>query len=392
MGGVDCFGDPGRVPAPPREGLRAAEPRSVHAPEVLRALLAPLDEPEVERPLVLPPAAPVDLVLKVARHHRLSPLLSAVLGTQAGTGTGTMREILGAFRDDRMATMGRAMVLRRALAEVVAAFAARGIAVAVLKGIAYEELAYGAEGSRPAADVDLLVKPAARAQAFACLGALGYAPAAGAPGYDEADYHEVTWRRGVVGVDLHFALAPLQRCAVDYEALWADIVPLPVAGAPDWARALGPAHAAANQALHMAIHHFDVPALYLVDLARLAPTAALGAAAAAEARAWRCARPWQTAAALVRAFLPAAGKALGAADETDPDPRSRRRWQRIAGAFGGLAPVRRPEQLRRKIAHFDRTRDAVVYLAVQGRRIARERLLALAPRRPSPSDRLGLSR
>jgi len=317
-------------------------------------------------------------LVALGRHHRLSPLLGGGRPALA-----LPPAVAAAFRADRLASLGRTTLLRHALVELLGALEARAVEAAVLKGIAYEERLYAGEpGARPAADVDLLVRPRARGAAFAALAALGYRAAAGAPGYDQPDYHEVTFRRGAGGgaivVDLHFALAPPRRCRIDHEALWAAMQPLSVDGFA--ARTLGDAHAAANQALHMAIHHFDVPALYLVDLARLGDRVAGGRGAVDDvARAWRCRRPLETALALAAAFLPP-----GRVAAAPPSARARR----IVRDFGGRSPLPRAQQLRRKVEHFDEAADAIRYLALQARRFARERLLALAPR--TPAERLGI--
>jgi hypothetical protein len=145
------------------------------------------------------------------------------------------------------------------------------------------------------------------------------------------------------------------------------------------ARTLDDGHAALNQALHMTIHHFDVPALFLVDLERLLESAGGQAAVEPVARAWRCRRPLETAAALAAAFVRGAAPA--------PLPA---RADRVIRGYGGLAPLPRAEQLRRKVEHFDAPVDALRYLAVQGRRVLRERLLAIARRRRSAAERLGV--
>jgi hypothetical protein len=141
---------------------------------------------------------------------------------------------------------------------------------------------------------------------------------------------------------------------------------------------LAPDHAAVFHTLHMAIDHFDVPGLYLVDLARLLPSASDTAAAEATARRWRCERGFATALALAADFLPA----WAARQERRPvDPRARR----VLAGFGGLAPLPRAEQLRRKVSHIDSPGAALKYLAVQARRNVREivetKVLRRSPRR-----------
>src|SRR5258706_10016942 len=83
-------------------------------------------------------------------------------------------------------------------------------------------------GARPTGDLDVLIPDQPRRAAFEALRAAGWSPVAAAPGFDEADYHEVEWKRGGVFLDLHFALAPLPRCGIDYRAVWRDKVALSV--------------------------------------------------------------------------------------------------------------------------------------------------------------------
>jgi hypothetical protein len=351
----------------------------------------------VERrtPFRRPPGVSDAHLVALARHHRLSPLLSL----QDPTAGGLSGEVVETFRRDRLATLGRSTLHRHALAEILAECDAAAVDVAVLKGIAYDDLLYPEAGTRPASDVDLLVRGPERRRAMEVLTRLGYTPSASAPGFDEPDYHEVSFRRDVVNVDLHLALAPLVRCSIDYPALWA-------AGMQTWELAgrrtttLDFVHAALNQALHMAIHHFDVPALYLLDLRRLVarcgrevpggPTAAWARLRAA-ARAWGCERPLATAAALVAAFLPAAEEAAGG--PVQPVQPRGEAWvtRRVVEGFGGVEPVSRAEQLGRKLLHFDDGLTATRYLWVQGRRILRERWLGYTNDPRSAAERLGLA-
>jgi hypothetical protein len=349
--------------------------------QILAVLLEAIEDPT--RAGSLPGGDPRALAL--ARRHRLSPLLAAVCRDG-------LPGLLGeACRRDRGITTARNLMLVEAAEELLLAMAARRIDGVVLKGLAYERQLYddAGPGCRPTADVDVMVRERDRRAAFRVLSDLGYEPRAAAPGFDGRRYHEVAWTRGHVSVDLHMALAPLVRCAVDYGAVWSGVRPINVGRAP--ALALAPAHAAVFHALHMAIDHFDVPALYLVDLARLLPGPEETAAAGEVARAWRCRRPLGTSLALAAAFLPgwaarqpaapvaAAGRGRGRSDAA--------RAARVVAAFGGAASVARAEQLRRKLAHFDAARDAVRYAAVQAARNARE-LWERHVRRRSPRARL----
>jgi hypothetical protein len=132
----------------------------------------------------------------------------------------------------------------------------------------------------------------------------------------------------------------------------------------------------------MSIDHFDVPALYIVDLGRLLATPTATAAADRVAGAWRCRRPLATSLALAAAFLPgwARGQPLAAAGRAST---------RVVEGFGSTSVLRRAEQILRKFAHFDSPADAAKYLAVQAARNAREEVERHVRKR-SARERLGL--
>ena len=313
-------------------------------------------------------------LVAVARRHRLSPLLSVVC---AGTLPSGLAEI---FRRDRVVTAARGMLLGQVAEECLRALAGAGISAIVLKGMDYEARLYPAVGARPTSDVDLLVPNEARREAFVVLDRLGFEPRAAAPGFDDADYHEVAWTRDAVEVDLHLGLAPFARCSIDYRAVWTEARALRVGQTETLA--LAPSHAATFHALHMAIDHFGVPALYLVDLARLLATPEAREQAEATARAWRCRRPLATALALTATFLP-----LWAHQQ--PPVSVSRFAARVVAAYGTTDPLPRGEQLLRKLAHFDTAADALRYLSIQSRRNIRERFERLVRRR-SARERLAL--
>jgi hypothetical protein len=340
--------------------------------QLLLAIFAALEDPGRAATLGADPR-----VLVVGRRHRLTPLLASLCRA-------TLPPALGdACRQDLVVTAARSLALGAVAEECVLALAAAGVEAAVLKGLAYERALYPRAGSRPTGDVDLLVRDRDRRAAFAVMDHLAFEPRAAAPGFDEPDYHEVAWTRGGVEIDLHLALAPYARCEIDYDLVWRDVRPLELGAAP--ARILSPAHAAVFHGLHMAIDHFDVPALYLIDLARLLATPDDLAAARAAGRAWRCARPLATSLALAAAFQPswAATLPLDAA----PTPT----WAaRVAATYGGVEHLPRPQQLWRKYEHFDTPWDALRYTNAQGRRHARE-LVERHLRRRSARERLGLA-
>lgn len=339
---------------------------------LLRLLLAAVDR----RPQPLPTGIDPTEVLAVARRHRLSPLLSLV------DLPGAPASLSETFRRDRVITTARNLMFEQVAEECARAFSAAGVPVVLLKGLAYNATIYPEAGIRPTSDVDLLVPDAARRTAFEALDRLGFEPRAAAPGFDDADYHEVAWTRKAVEVDLHLALAPLARCHIDYPTVWSGVREVALGGGR--AGVLDPRHAAIFHALHMAIDHFDVPAVYLVDFGRLLQAAGDRAPIEALARAWGCWRPFATAVALAAAFLPGS---TGAGDPAPVGAFSRR----VVSGYGAPARVPRPEQLVRKLQHFDTGRDALRYLAVQGRRNVRE-VFERRVRRRSARQRLALER
>jgi hypothetical protein len=343
--------------------------------ERLVALLAALEDPS--RAAELAPEDPV--LIAVARHHRLSPLLSATCAESLP------RALAETFRRDRLVTTARNMILGQVAEECARAFGDAGIRTIVLKGLDYESRLYRMHGVRPTSDVDLLVPDEHRRAAFATLDRLGFEPRAAAPGFDDPDYHEVAWTRRGVEVDLHMALAPLARCRIDYGAVWTEAVPFRLGQTDAWV--LAPTHAAIFHALHMAIDHFAVPAIYLVDLARLLPRAEDLAAAEETARRWHCGRPLATAVTLAAAFLPR--WAIGKSISTTASYPAAFIVSRVVGGYGATAPLPRAEQLLRKLAHFDTATDAFRYVAVQSRRNLEEQI-ERSIRKRSPRARLAL--
>jgi hypothetical protein len=312
-------------------------------------------------------------LLALARRHRLTPLLSAVASDALPT---TMRE---ACRRDRVTTAARNLALVEVAEQVASALLSADVPVIVLKGLAYEVTIYPTAGVRPTSDIDLLVPLANRAAAFAAMDRLGFEPRGAAPAFDDADYHEVAWTRAGAEVDLHLGLAPFVRCAIDYDEVWAGMRELTLRRTRLYV--LAAAHAAVFHALHMAIDHFAVPAIYLIDFARLLPDADAVDEAAALARRWRCHRAFVTARALAEALLPVWASA---------HPPGAVPWfaaRVVAGYAGGTLP--RSLQLVRKFVHFDTPGFAFRYLATQGWRNARE-LYERRVRHRSPRARLGL--
>ena len=336
---------------------------------LLSSLLAALRDPTRAAELPTSDAR----LLAIARHHRLTPLLSALCADRLP------EELKNAARRDRLLTTAHNLGLAHAAGRVLAAFAREGIPTIVLKGLDYEARLYGMAGARPTADVDFMVPDSDRRRAFAVLDRLRFEPRAAAAGFDESDYHEVAWQGNGVEIDLHMGLAPTARCRIDYRAVWAQAEPAQLGEAET--RVLSRPHAAVFHALHMAIDHFEVPAIYLVDLGRLLPAVDDFARAVEIAGGWRCKRPLMTAALLTAAF--------GAGTFAGPLPPPSAIARRIVARYGGIAPLSRAAQLLRKFAHFDTAADAGRYTLVQARRNLREQLERRIRHR-SARERLGL--
>ncbi len=97
------------------------------------------------------------------------------------------------------------------------------------------------------------------------------------------------------------------------------------------------------------------------------------------ARAWRCWRPLATARSLVSSLIESGPRRAVAA------PFS----QRVIDNYGTTIALPRPEQLVRKVLHFDAPSDAVRYALIQSRRQARE-YFETRFRRRSARERLAL--
>jgi len=317
----------------------------------LVSLLSALEDPATAGAL-----KPSDDLIAVARRHRLSPLLSARAGEALPA------ELAATFRRDRVSSVARNLALSQAAETCIQALHEAGVRVIVLKGMAYSQTIYAETGARATGDVDLLVPPDARRRAFEVMDRLGYEPHSAAAGFDDPDYHEVAWARAGADVDVHSALTVLARCRIDYDEVWREAQPLRL-GQTD-ALALHPVHAVVFHALHMAIDHFDSPAIYLVDLSRLLAATDF-AAVEAQARAWHLHRPLATALALTAAFLPRWRARAGIPIPAAPLPR-------VIARYGPITPLPRPEQLLRKVLHFDTLPDVLRYTAIQLRRKLRE--------------------
>ncbi|HEX6085660.1 MAG TPA: nucleotidyltransferase family protein [Thermoanaerobaculia bacterium] len=152
------------------------------------------------------------------------------------------------------------------LREVLAALAARGIRVLILKGTALAYDVYAAPELRPRGDVDLLVSREQSSPAIEAFGSLGFA--AKLTSGDEHNVRQVTFARGGHEYDLHWDIAnsPLFASALTFDSL--QIIPLPPLG--EHAFGLSHPDALLLACIHRVAHHHDLERLiWLVDITLL---------------------------------------------------------------------------------------------------------------------------
>jgi hypothetical protein len=168
------------------------------------------------------------------------------------------------------ATLLRNTTLADELLRVCAALRDAGVAVLPVKGVVLGETIYGNLALRPAADLDVLVKPGELPAARAALHALGYSHRA-EPVFAELHhpYHDPQYFRRVDGGDvcleLHWALWAARYFHLGADALWERAVVARLCGVET--RLLSPE----DTLLHLAIHRSRSPLRlrFLCDIAEL---------------------------------------------------------------------------------------------------------------------------
>ncbi|MBI1847740.1 MAG: nucleotidyltransferase family protein [Candidatus Rokubacteria bacterium] len=218
-------------------------------------------------------------LLARARAERVAPLLAGAPGPPPAVGATLER--------DRRATLGRALLRGRAVAETVAALAAAGVEPVLLKGHALAETVYGDPGRRPMDDVDLLVPRESLSQVIVALAPLGYAvtPQYAADVRRRAATLLVPSPRGSrPALDVHWDLVDA-RCG-PAAARWSRGALARAERAPSTpgARVLEPADAVIHACVHLTVHHGLAGLRWYCDLAMMA-------------RAWRGRFEWDAVAA-----------------------------------------------------------------------------------------------
>lgn len=186
--------------------------------------------------------------------------------------------------DDRRRAALQAATQHHELQRVCAALVAGGVTPLVLKGAAWAVTHYPEPWCRPHLDLDLLVDPSSRGQAFATLERLGYTRAGRIPG-QLVNAQEVFERRlgpgSLVVVDLHWQVSNRIRLAqfLPTRALLSRGQPAPAIG-PGVLQA-APQDALLLACLHPFAHHAQTaPLKWVVDVLRLSQ--ALGGPQTAE--------------------------------------------------------------------------------------------------------------
>jgi len=205
----------------------------------------------------------------------LTPLLYRTLKAEGRLQQET-EEANASLRRAYFATLARNLLLNKALVEVLAAFEARGIRTIVLKGAILAETVYPDIGTRPMADVDLLISPADLPRVERALEGLGYQfdwsgkiPQAFRRrfGSEVTAYSE----RRHAAIDVHWDLLGegwfRRVAAVDHSVVWANAQPVTFEGVRAWH--LSPEHTLLHLCLHLGLHHHYQGLIWYTDIDRL---------------------------------------------------------------------------------------------------------------------------
>ncbi len=169
------------------------------------------------------------------------------------------------FRGDHAAATLQADRRAAVVAEAVEALARAGIRVILLKDIDYAGNPYPEPALRHMSDVELLVSATEYQPAIDALRRTGYWHA-GTHEQLSAPNHAYTLKKKDAAIDLHRHITHAGRTSIDLAEVWRRARPAAhVAGA--W-RAWAP-HEYLIHVAHMARHELQVPAINLVDAARL---------------------------------------------------------------------------------------------------------------------------
>lgn len=172
-----------------------------------------------------------------------------------------MPELRAEYAASVIMTDRRARVVR----EVMAAFAARGIAAALLKGISFVGTIYPDPAQRPMHDIDLLVRVAQLPAAIEVVVALGFARVGMARKLSN-HYHAIAFCRGDIMIELHRNIQQSARMRLALDEVWLRTA---VDHQGTGARRLERIDELLLCMVHASRHELAVPVIHFVDVHRL---------------------------------------------------------------------------------------------------------------------------
>lgn len=149
--------------------------------------------------------------------------------------------------------------------EIAGALRARGVRLALAKGIAFAGRLYPDPAERPMNDIDLLVPRPMLPEAIRAMQELGFTRVGRARGLS-GHYHAVEFARGDMMVELHRGIVQHQRANIRMGDVWKRSTVDPAMGG---AERLDPVDDLLFAAVHIARNDLSVPVLAYVDVARL---------------------------------------------------------------------------------------------------------------------------
>jgi hypothetical protein len=213
-------------------------------------------------------------VVRLARGHGLAARAGARLAA-VPNGLAGAEPLIGDWR----AGLGEQALVEQALGEIGAAAEAAGIPVLALKGADLRRRLYG-PGERPSNDLDLLVPPERRGEAFALLDRLGFRGATPRDAHQRQHWFATTLRheeRLRLQVDLHWDLAATGRARWQVGEVLGRAVPM---DGRSGLLVMGEADLAVHLSLHAVAFHGAVGRwVWWLDLWLLYPELRTGAAA-----------------------------------------------------------------------------------------------------------------
>jgi hypothetical protein len=214
---------------------------------------------------VVPPGG-ADVVLSVARQHRVDVLLADLLLRDSSNTEPFAREALDSIVKQAAV---RDLAAARDVSRVFESAGAAGLDMLVLKGAALACTHYAQSHLRPRNDIDLFVRQVDLSRAEAVLSALGFARAteADAELWTGQRHYAKTTPGGTGHVDLHWRVVnPLAFANVlGFDDAWPRSVSVPALG--PFVRTLSPSDSLLLACLHRVAHHQDrVNLLWLWDI------------------------------------------------------------------------------------------------------------------------------